>query len=125
PGVLLDGHLVAGLDEQLDADGHHRDAILVRLDLLGHSDAHSSTSPFDRRHRARDHVRAGPTIVRAVAMGSDNRMNSPSAICIVSEPHPPFKNHAPSLAGITRVGRCIMSATFVLPECTASESVLR
>ena len=34
-------------------------------------------------------------------MGSDNRMNSPSAICIVSEPHPPFKNHAPSLAGIT------------------------
>src|SRR4051794_39356996 len=55
-------------------------------------------------------------------MGSDNQMVSPSAICIVSEPHAAFKNRAPSLASITRVGRCIMRATSVLPKCNVSES---
>ena len=38
PGAGLDEDPVARARQFLDADGHHGDAVLVRLDLLGHAD---------------------------------------------------------------------------------------
>ena len=43
-GTLLDRHLVAVVDQLERARGRERDAVLVRLDLLGDADPHGGGS---------------------------------------------------------------------------------
>ena len=50
-GVLLDGHLVAALDELERAGGRERDAILALLDLPGNSDPHRGRTIQERQRR--------------------------------------------------------------------------
>ncbi len=39
-GVVLDEDLVAGFDEEFDADGHHRDAVFIRFHFFRYADDH-------------------------------------------------------------------------------------